>query len=125
VPFGTLAFKVVDRVTILERGRVIGGGHRVNGAGLRQKGAPGLLLLPPDAVPPLGKRVENYQLSGDGSGATAEYKYEYGHSSNIEHKIGVKAFGADIKLVAQTQLCTSITLAYGLRGGFDYELFES
>ena len=112
----------VEKVTVLERGRRVGGGHRVDASNLAKSGAPGLLLLGHGRTPPMGDLAERFPLAGDGSGAVATYEYAYKRSGEGDLNVGAKAFGVDIKLKATVELSNSITVTFGLVAGSDYEL---
>jgi hypothetical protein len=115
----------VERVTVLEHGRRVGRGRRVDASNLQsQQQSPGLLLLAADAVPPVGKVANRFPLSGDTSGAIATYGYRYQAGNRKNLQLGLKAFGADIKVKTEVMMQRDIRLSYGLRGGSDYELYR-
>jgi hypothetical protein len=84
--------------------------------------APGVVLLAPDARPPIGAVEQTYPLAGDTSGAPATYKFAYKQTKSHGLKVGIKAFGADLSLESSSTLETSVSLSFGLPGGRDYEL---
>jgi hypothetical protein len=116
------AVVTVEKGTMLKDGRSVGEGYRVDATQLRTTGAPGLLLLPNGASPPIGEVAQRYPLSGDASGAVATYEYAYMRSRNGDLNLGAKAYGIDLSLKASVTLSRSVTLTYGLVAGVDYEL---
>jgi hypothetical protein len=114
----------VEKVTMLDDGREVGHGHRVDASRLEKTGALGLRLLPEGMIPPLGALAERFPLAEDTTGAVASYEYTYARSGNGDLSVGVQAFGTGLRLKATVELSESITVAYGLAAGVDYELHQ-
>ncbi len=57
-------------------------------------------------------------------GAIATYDYSYTSSQRGKLSLGVKAYGADLHLSTSVAPSHSVTVAYALAGGSDYELHE-
>lgn len=112
----------VEKLTLLEKGRPVRQGWRIDASRLQKAGAPGIRLLPRESVVVSGPVAEKYPLRDDQSGAIASYSYKYEASSKIGAQIGLKASGVDLSLKSQVELGQSVTLNFGLRGGFDYQL---
>ncbi len=112
----------VEKVTVLEHGREAGRGYRIDGSRFTHDSQPGLRLLPQSVALPGGELVSKYPLAGDSTGALAKYKYSDEHSASVELSLGIKAFGADLKLKGEAKRNTSVEVTYELKGGFDYEL---
>jgi len=87
--------------------------------------SPGVLLLPPDAVPPRGVLVDTYPLAGDPTASTATYQRKYVQSSVRHLNVGIKARGVDLGLSAESTMTSTVALKYTLRSGVDYELYEA
>lgn len=116
----------VERVTVLEEGRRIGEGFRIDPAGLA-KSPPlelGVMRMPRAAVPAAGRLVNRYLLADDTPGAVATYDYSYANSGSGKLSLGVKALGADLHVSASIAPSHSVSVTYGLAGGSDYELHE-
>lgn len=114
----------VQRVAILLDGRQVGGGMRIDSAGIRTDASPGLLLLSADATPPTGAQVQRFPLAGDPTGALATYQWVYARTSKKNLSLGLSAFDSKLSLTVGTELTTQVTLQYALRGGHDYVLLE-
>ena len=116
----------VERVSLLDRGKPVSQGPRIDVSGLnKQAGNPGLLLLPENAMPPIGIRHHRYELAGDRSGAIASFEYVYTQATSIPMKVGVKTYGVDLGLNFQTTLNRNVKLTYDLCGGHDYDLYQT
>lgn len=122
VVFLPVSFRV-ESGTITKRGKPFGPGRRADMRTLTSS-ALGILLLAPGAKPPLGERVQRYQLADDTSGASATYEYRYQKKAAHKLSIGAKAFGADLSLNVEVGLVHAITVGYELRGGTDYDLHD-
>lgn len=84
---------------------------------------PNKLAFPPLSPPPgHGELVTRYPLAGDASGALAEYEYTYEQGENRQLELGVSAWNSTVTMRANISVEEDLTLRYGLRGGFDYEL---
>jgi hypothetical protein len=116
----------VERVSVLDKGKRVSQGRRIDVSGLsKQAGNPGLLLLSEDAMPPFGTRQDRYPLAGDRSGAIASFEYVYTQATNIPMKIGIKTYGVDLGLNFQARLSRNVKLTYDLCGGYDYDLYRT
>jgi hypothetical protein len=116
---------VVELVSILHRGKSVSQGHRIDVSGLSQQRAnPGLLLLSADSTPPFGRREARYELAGDPTGEIASFELMYGRTRKLPLRVGIKAFGSDLGLHFQAEIERRVTMAYDLRGGYDYELYR-
>ena len=116
----------VERVTVLEDGRRIGEGCRIDAAALRVSGEFEIAVkrLAAEAVPSPGRLAKRYPLAGDVPGAIATYDYAYTVSHSRTVSLGVQAFGADLHVNASVAPSRSVTVTYELIGGSDYELHE-
>ena len=117
---------VVERVSIMNRGKPVSQGHRIDVSGLsKQKGNPGLLLLAADARPLFGRQEDRFELAGDTTGEIASFVVNYGRTRKLPVRIGVRAYGVDLGLSFQTAIERRVTMAYDLAGGYDYELYRT
>jgi hypothetical protein len=116
----------VERVTVLEDGRQIGEGCRIDAAALRVSGEFEIAVkhLQDEAVPAAGRLAKWYPLAGDVPGAITTYDYTYTVSRSRTVSLGVQAFGADLHVSAAISPSRSVTVTYELVGGSDYELHE-
>jgi hypothetical protein len=116
----------VERVTVLENGRRIGDGFRIDPTALTVSREYELAArrLPSEAAPAAGRLAKRYPLAGDVPGAVATYDYTYTSSQSRKMSLGVQAFGADLHVSASIAPSRSVTVTYGLIGGGDYELHE-
>jgi hypothetical protein len=112
----------IARVTVLEKGQTISEGYQVDASAIKTSSEPGLLLLSPDADPPIGELSRTYPLAGDTTEAIASYEYKYQQKADRHLEIGVTAFHLDAKVRAAVQINGSLSLKYELRGGYDYAL---
>jgi len=113
----------VEKVAVVERGKAISHGHRIDVAGLHgQANDPAVMLLEESAVPPLGPREHRYQLSDDATGGIATYTFRYWRSRRLPVRLGVKAYGTEIGLSVTSEMDQSTTLTYELIGGHDYSV---
>lgn len=84
---------------------------------------PGLLLLDPDAVPPLGRFAAKYPLAGDPSGSVAQYTEKYIQTTKTPVEVGLKVHGIELGLKATSDFESDVEVKYTLKSGCDYRLF--
>jgi hypothetical protein len=110
----------VEKLRVTDRGDSV---HRVDVTPLEgAHPAPGLLLLDPGALPAIGSLEQTYPLAGDPSGTPATYEYSYTQSRALDLKLGVKAFGSELKVESSATLEAAVSLTFELASGVDYEL---
>jgi hypothetical protein len=112
----------VEKVTVLKRGRVVGHGYRIDGSRITPGTQPGVVTLAKSTLLPAGGLVATYPLASDTRGAIETYKYSDTVTGKVAFQLGIKAFGADVKLKGELKRDRSAELTFQLAGGHDYEL---
>jgi hypothetical protein len=110
----------VARVDIVANGRTLSSGVQVVASELKETQPPGLVLLEPDAHPPIGQLLKEFSLSGDTTGAVATYDYNYEHRDEGSLQVGLEAFGVKTSVAFQATMTSAAALKLELRGGHDY-----
>jgi hypothetical protein len=100
----------------------VGDGTQVSNSTIRSDSVPAVRLLNPEMPPRAGRVAKSFQLSGDTTGALAEYKWTYVRTAKRNVSIGISAFNLKVTLNASTYLSDKIELTYELRGGYDYSM---
>jgi len=112
----------VARVDVVVKGRTLSSGVQVVASELKDTQPPGLVLLEPDAHPPIGRLLKEYSLSGDTTGAISTWDDEYEHQAEGTLQIGFEALGVKSSVTFKATMTSAAALKLELRGGYDYAM---